>query len=320
MHVVEYGERRYTLAAGETVLDGLLRNGVDAAHSCRAGSCGSCMMKAVAGAVPAKAQTGLRDSWKVQGYFLPCVCLPDCDLSIAAVGSDARTEASITHLSRLSASVLRVRLRCDAPIGHHAGQYLTLVREGGLARSYSIASPTGEPELELHVRLIAGGRMSGWLRDEAKAGERITVQGPSGSCFYVEGQPEQPLLLVGTGTGLAPLFGILRDAFHAGHRGPIHLFHGAIDKAGLYLVDQLRTFARQHANFAYSPVVLTGPEEDGLATGAIDRVVLESHPKPAGWRAYVCGDPSIVQLLKKKLFLAGVSSREIFADAFLPSV
>ena len=38
-----------------------------------------------------------------------------------------------------------------------------------------------------------------------------------------------------------------------------------------------------------------------------------------GWRGFVCGDPGIVQTLKKKLFLAGMASRDIYADAFLPA-
>jgi CDP-4-dehydro-6-deoxyglucose reductase, E3 len=47
--------------------------------------------------------------------------------------------------------------------------------------------------------------------------------------------------------------------------------------------------------------------------------VLKRLPKLSGWRGYICGDPAIVQLLKKKLFLSGMASRDIYADAFLPT-
>ena len=276
-------------------------------------------MRAAEGAVPAQAQFGLKDSWKAQGYFLACVCRPSTDIVVNSVGEDAQLGATISALTQLSQDVLQVRLQCDAQISFRAGQYVTILLESGLARSYSIASLPQESEIELHVRRIAGGKMSGWLHDEARVGDRVSVIGPSGECFYVPGKEDQPLLLVGTGTGLAPLYGILRDALHHGHRGPIHLFHGALHKGGLYLIEELRRLVESHSHVAYTPAVLHGNESDDFAVGSIDQVVLKQLPKLSGWRGYVCGDPSVVQLLKKKLFLSGMASRDIYADAFIPS-
>jgi CDP-4-dehydro-6-deoxyglucose reductase, E3 len=276
------------------------------------------MMRAEAGTVPAKAQAGLKDSWKAQGYFLSCVCRPESDLSIGSVGTDAQLGATLTELTSLSADVMQVVIQCDSDLEFRAGQYVTVVREGGLARSYSIASLPGTRGIELHVRKIAGGRMSTWLHEGARAGDRVSVIGPSGDCFYVPGNDEQPLLLVGTGTGLAPLYGILRDALQHGHRGPIHLFHGALHRGGLYLTEELRSLAANHPHFQYTPALLNGADED-VAVGSIDDVVLRRFPKLQGWRGYVCGDPSIVRTLKKKLFLSGMGSRDIYADAFVPA-
>lgn len=319
MPCIDYEGNVYSLQDDESVLDALLRNGVKAPHSCKAGSCGSCLMRAPEGSVPARAQSGLKDSWKAQGYFLACVCRPEADLAITTVGVDAQLGATITALELLSHDVLRVRLHCDTPLGFRPGQYVTILREGGLARSYSIASLPEESDLELHVRKIAGGKMSGWFHEIAKIGERVSVLGPSGECFYVPGKEDQPMLLVGTGTGLAPLYGIIRDALRHGHRGPIHLFHGALQKGGLYLVEELRRLVDSHSHVAYTPAVLNGAESDDMAVGPIDEIVLKRFPKLSGWRGYVCGDPALVKLLKKKLFLSGMASREIFADAFVPA-
>ncbi|MEJ7607778.1 MAG: FAD-binding oxidoreductase, partial [Bryobacteraceae bacterium] len=109
-------------------------------------------------------------------------------MAITPVGTDAQIGASIAALDLLSRDVLRVRIHCDAPIGFRPGQYVTILREGGLARSYSIASLQEESEIELHVRKIRGGAMSGWLHETARVGERISVLGPSGDCFYVPGK------------------------------------------------------------------------------------------------------------------------------------
>ena len=323
MNVVHYEGRSYPVEPGSTVLDALQLGGVEAAHSCKAGICGSCMMRATEGMVPEKAQSGLKDSWKMQGYFLPCVCLPVSDLCITRVDTDARCGASIAALEPLSPDVLRVRLALDSPLSFRAGQYITILLAGNLARSYSIASlpacPSQTVEIDIHVRRIAAGRMSGWLHDTARVGDRVEILGPSGNCFYVPGKLEQPLVLAGTGTGLAPLYGILMDALEQGHNGPIHLFHGALHERGLYLVNELRSIASAHSNVQYTPTVLDGSIGGDIEVGPIDHAVMKRLPKLHGWRAFVCGDPAIVNLLRKKIFLAGAASHDIYADAFLPS-
>src|SRR3954463_6043474 len=105
MPVVGYEGTSYTLEKNESVLEALLRSGVKAPHSCKAGSCGSCMMRASGGTVPARAQAGLKDSWKAQGYFLACVCVPEGDLEVSRAGSDVQLGAAITALERLSRDV-----------------------------------------------------------------------------------------------------------------------------------------------------------------------------------------------------------------------
>ena len=316
---VKHEGQWYGLDEGESVLDGLLRQGVEVPHSCRAGACQSCLLRAERGEVPAKAQVGLKETLKARGYFLACACRPDNELEVAGAGADLRVPAHITALEPLSDSVLGVRLRPDGHFEYRPGQYVSLLRADGLARSYSLASQPGEDMLELHVRRTPGGRMSGWLFDEARPGDTLELQGPAGDCFYVPGRPEQPLLLAGTGTGLAPLYGIVRDALAQGHTGPIWLFHGAVEASGLYLVEELRALQSRYAWFQYRPSVLRGPERVGVTVGALDALIKEACPRPAGWRAFLCGNPDLVLSLRKKLFLAGLALKDIHADAFLPS-
>lgn len=317
MPAITYDGVAYLATPGESVLETLLRHGIAIANSCRVGACQSCLMRSAGGgAVPEVSRQGLKPTLVEQGYFLSCVCRPDEDLYLEPAGG-LDVDAVIASLEAFSPSVLRVRLRTAEPLDYRPGQYVTLRRADGLSRSYSLAGLPGDGTLELHVRRAPLGRMSGWLFEEAKSNEAVSIRGPAGDCFYTAGAPEQPLVLAGTGTGLAPLIGICRDAIWQGHTGPIHLYHGALRPEGLYLPDELRDLTRAHPNVQYRPVVVQGGESAALTTGALDKVIAAAHPKLNGWRGFVCGDPGIVQLLKKKLFLAGMASREIFADAFL---
>lgn len=319
MAVIKHLDQSFELLPQETVLDGLLRNGVRAAYSCRMGACQTCLLRASSGSVPPGAQVGLKDTMKAMGYFLACICRPTEDLTLHNPGNDRRLAATIEALDRLTADVVRVRLKTSAPFEYRAGQYASFHRADGLARSYSIASLPSEDALEIHVRKLPEGRMSGWLYDQAAIGDVLHIHGPSGDCFYVEGRPEQPMVLAGTGTGLAPLYGVLRDALAKGHTGPIWFFHGSRSAAGLYYMDELRAIAAAHPNVFYRPSALTGSPSDGLPIGALDKMLAAELPKLVGHRAFLCGDPMIVGALKKRVFMAGVLMREIYSDPFLPS-
>ncbi|HYE20584.1 MAG TPA: 2Fe-2S iron-sulfur cluster-binding protein [Tepidisphaeraceae bacterium] len=323
----ESGSHAVTLSAGESVLDGLLRAGHAIPNSCRGGACQACLMRATSGAVPAAAQVGLKETLRAGGYFLACSCRPAEDLTVSLPGAAlAGTPAVVKRVDLLSPDVARVLIECKEPFAYRPGQFVNLVRPDGLVRSYSLASlhrsedVAGHDEhLELHVRRVTGGRMSSWLFDEAGPGHAVELRGPAGECYYVPGQPERPILLVGTGTGLAPLYAIARDALRHGHTGPIRLYHGARTVAGLYMVDELREMAAGHANFEFHPCAMTEPGEPvaGLRVGAIDAVLKADLPKTAGWRVFLCGDPTLVAGLRKKIFLAGAKMSDISADAFL---
>jgi ferredoxin-NADP reductase len=211
----------------------------------------------------------------------------------------------------LNETVLRIRLQTDKPFDYFAGQFITLFRDDGLARSYSLASLPADEHLELHIRRIPGGAMSQWLHGVA-TGTRVDLQGPAGNCFYAPGDRERPILLAGAGTGLAPLYGIVRDALAQGHTGPVWLFHGALTEAGLYLTDELAAMERAWPNFRYVQSVLSRGE-------SLEQTILSRFAKLHAFTGYVCGDAALVHSLRKKLFLAGMASKQIYSDAFLPS-
>ncbi|MFK5914234.1 MAG: hypothetical protein QM484_07650 [Woeseiaceae bacterium] len=127
---------------------------------------------------------------------------------------------------------------------------------------------------------------------------------------------------MGTGTGLAPLYGIIQDALQQGHRGEIHLFHGALESKGLYLIDELHDLALQHENLNYYPCAVTteGSTITDILEGDISNIALERIPRPSGWKSFLCGNPELVKNLRKKIFLAGSSMNDIYADEFIPSV
>lgn len=315
-----YADTVLETETGQTVLNALDVHGHSIPNSCRIGVCQSCLMKAVAGDVPAAAQQGLKDTLKVQNYFLACQCVPTETLEIVLPTTDSlRTKASVVAVQHLADDVVRLLLKPESYFAYQAGQYVMLWNSKGLGRCYSLASvPELDDTLELHVARVAEGRMSGWVFDELKSGAQVQLQAAIGNCFYVDGKPEEKLLLAGTGTGLAPLLGVARDALHQGHRGEIHLVHGAIQAQGLYLHETLLSMARKFENFFYHASILKGntPIEQ-VTVGHIEALVEKIVPNPKDWKVYLCGAQDLVNSLKKKVFLAGAGMSNIYSDSFV---
>lgn len=318
-HII-FDEQRIELDAGQTVLSALLDRGYDIPNSCRAGVCQTCLMRAVEGEVPETAQTGLKDTLKAQGYFLACSCTPQTPLRVVASAADVlRGPATVIAHELLGTDILRLRLKPAGDFDYRAGQYLTVWKDVGVGRSYSLASVAElDDYLELHVRRIPNGIVSNWLHDEIKTGDTLQIQAATGNCFYMPGSPAQNMLLAGTGTGLAPLIGIARDALRQGHSGDIHLIHGARQVGDLYMHRTLLEMASQYPQFHYHASVLQADNVAApISTVPLDQQVKETAADPADWRIYLCGDISMVNALKKKLFLAGASMGNIYTDPFV---
>ena len=320
MAKITYSEQTFDCQSDESVLECLSRHGVELSSSCRSGVCQTCMVKATEGAPPAEAQAGLKPQLQKQGYFLACICKPKQDLSFVNPDDSALPQiaASVVNKTRLNDTIIRLRLKPESEFDFQPGQFLNIHREDGLVRSYSIASLPKEGYLELHVERVENGKMSNWLHDQVAMGGKLNIDGPHGDCFYIDDKPEQNLLLIGTGTGLAPLWGIVRDALSQGHKGEIHLFHGSRSTDKIYLVDELKQLARLHSNFFYTPCI-SGEDKQGYSAGRANEVALKEIPKLDGYRVYLCGHPEMVKSTNKKAFLAGASMNDIHADAFTHS-
>jgi len=311
----------HALDEGENLLDGLLRRGVLVPSSCRSGVCQSCLLRVVEGVVPETAQRSLRDTQRAQGFFLACSTAVTEDLEVERPSDAGRVlDTQVIDVQRLDARTVALRLAWPEGFAYQAGQFINLMRDDGTVRSYSLASvPTLDPHLELHIARMPGGRLSSWACDEAKPGDALQFTGPVGNCFYVPGAPAQPLFLFGTGTGLAPLYGILRDALAQGHTGAIYLFHGSPVEAGLYLHEVLRGIEATHPQVHYHPCVLETPARADVAHGDMAQISLAMCGDLDGYRVYLCGAPEIVRSMQRKCFLTGADMKNIFADAFLPA-
>jgi len=322
MPKITFGGRAYECGENKTVLECLTAQGVSVPSACHAGICQSCMMRAVKGRVPAVSQKGLKPTLVTRNYFLPCICYPSEDIEVAY--SDEilqKYPAEVLSIERLNSEIVRVQLHPSQPIQYKPGQFIRLYKDDKTSRFYSLASfpQRDEDNIHIHVRKMPRGIVSGWVHDQLRSGDVVNISESAGECFYVPGYPDLGLLLIGTGCGLAPLYGIIQDALAQGHRGPIHLYHGSLNVGGLYLIEELKALTKTYPNFKYVPCISGAEVPPGFAAGTVLEVALADHADLSGWHVYLCGNPEMVSRAKQETFLAGASVNDIYADPFLPT-
>ena len=130
-----------------------------------------------------------------------------------------------------------------------------------------------------------------------------------GALHYDPEWQTRPLLLLAAGTGLAPLWGLLRDALHQGHQGPIRVLHVAHDSSGHYLAGELMALAREHSSLHVQLLMQT------QMAAVLANLQLASRQTIA----LVCGSPAAVETFSRRLYLAGLPRSQVYADIFLPS-
>jgi NAD(P)H-flavin reductase/ferredoxin len=317
MHTLTFNGQKLAVLDNETVLDTLLRNNIAIAYGCRAGACQACMLMAKTDQIPDDCQHGLSKPRIQEGYFLSCRCEPEQDMEIQLPNLSAEKQlATISEKSLLNPTTLRLNLQCR--FRWRAGQYITLWLND-TARCYSIASVASlDKTIELHIHIYPSGAVSQSLATKINVGDTLAIQGPIGECVYDNKQGPQNLLLIASGTGLAPLLGLARDALSQNHQNSIHLLFRAKHASDFYCVDTLQTLQAQYPQFSFSlNCDEPASSEEDSHTNTWQAYLRRHFTELRGSRVYICGGDDFVQQARKQCFMQGAARRDIICEAFI---
>lgn len=317
MTVIRYQDTEVQSPQGYSLLETLEGAGFLIPFSCRAGVCHSCMMKSEGDAsmvIPASAQKGLTNTQIAQGYFLACCCYPSEDMNVRLKGTTDSIKGKVLAKKMLNDTVISLSIQADCK--WLAGQYLNLWKDELNARPYSIASRCDqEKRIELHIKRHPHGVVSQWLHDDVNIDDLVDLSSPTGDCFYTDDHYNKPLLMVCTGTGLAPLYGILKEAIAQNHQAPIDLYYAAAEPHQLYYQHELATLTQHHDNINVIPVVKRQAQE-GMLEGDLGELIKARHATLSGWKVFLCGAPAMVNTLQRQCFFKGAAVSDILCDAF----
>lgn len=322
-----------TCRADQTVLDACLREGIWLPHACTHGTCGTCKAQVLDGEIDLgdASPYALLDSERDEGCALICVAKPKGDLVIEGEvdvedGVDIHPvrdyEGTVAVLEEIASNVRRLVIALTAPLNFNPGQYVQLNLPNGDSRPYSVASTPADPSrVELHLKRSQNGvATDGWVFKDLAVGDAVTISGPYGR-FSFRPLRDKPVLLLGSGTGLAPLKSILghlvETAQETGWEDDVVLYHGVAIEADLYEREWFEQIEARHDWFSYRPAV--SREECNGRTGRVPELLSEDFPRASGNVAYICGNPAMVTDTMKALMRARLFPRDIFREDFFDS-
>ncbi|MEO8625272.1 MAG: FAD-binding oxidoreductase [Candidatus Limnocylindrales bacterium] len=214
----------------------------------------------------------------------------------------------------------------DAPLGvYRPGQYVSLgVDAAGelIQRPYSVVSlDPSRTRVELFIRRLPDGRLSNMLWSPP-LGARVRV-GPARGLFLLDAADPRPRLLIGTGTGLAPLLAMLGDLSARGDTTPNVLIHGVSWFAELSYASRIRDWQAGGVPIDYRPTVSRPHERRnsgwdgpvGRAEAQVERLLLDN-PALVDATAYLCGNPDMIEACRRVLLAAGFAAADIRAEQF----
>jgi ferredoxin-NAD(P)+ reductase (naphthalene dioxygenase ferredoxin-specific) len=307
---------------GANLLDALLNARVPMSYSCMAGRCGTCRCRVIAGDVLDSGGTQQNPLDGRDAYVLACqtfltepctIEIPEPDEVVVHPARIIKT--TVLAVETLTHDIKRIVLSPAKPLEFSPGQYAQLQFTPEHVRPYSMAGLTGESTLEFHVRVVAGGRVSGYIAKALKPGDTVRVSGPLGSA-YLRTRHEGSVLCVAGGTGLAPILSILRGAIAQGVPNPIHVYFGVRSQRDIYGLDWLKALERSHSALKFHVVVTSGGDPREQRCGLVTEAIGHDLGSLNGWCAYLCGSPPMVEAATLLARQKGIDPARIYADAF----
>lgn len=217
-----------------------------------------------------------------------------------------------------------VEMRLEKPDGfsYRAGQFVQFEIPDGdsdgsvgagkpVLRAYSVASHPAEDSLEFCMKMLPGGRASGFFTS-ATPDTPILFQGPNGK--FICQTANEALAFVATGAGLAPIWGIISDELvNKKNIQPMRLIFGLRSEEDVFWADRLDALAKQFPNFSYA---LSLSQPQNAWQGASGRVTAHLDTLAPNGHFFLCGSADMVKDVRASLFAKDITPANVHFEIF----
>ncbi len=228
-----------------------------------------------------------------------------------------------------------------AEYAYTQGQHLTLkfnIKGKEVRRAYSMCSSPLEPHLVITVKRVKGGLVSNYINDQLKVGDIVEVLPPDGRFFTpLDEEQRKTYYLFGAGSGITPLFSIIKTIVEKEPQSEIYLLYGNREEESIIFREALGQLATRYAGQLHLTHILSQPRREktkGIAgifskgtltwqgkVGRIDarqvNTFLDEHPQRAKEAEYlICGPGNMIEAVEAALKSRGIDKKYIHTEHF----
>lgn len=322
---IDPGSGQFDARPDETLLQAARRGGLQLAHECGWGSCGTCKVTLVAGetALLFAGAPAINPRDARTGRIVACQSMARSDLTIrlspaapvpAAIPSREQ-RAALIAVEMLAPDIRRFTFRPEGTADFLPGQYAILHLGPGLRRAYSMCNLPDGKTLQVISKRYPGGAGSNALA-AMKPGDALVLEAPFGTCT-LNARAGRKIFIAG-GTGISPILALILQAARDGadYGAPVDVIYCARQPADLVAGAELASAVAQIPGGRYRPYVEDDAGAQGLAIGRATDAILATDFAPDAAEFYVAGPPVMVNAVKAQLKEAGVPITRIRYDSF----
>ncbi len=324
------GEKKCTVKSGGNLLSLLAANDIFIPSACGGrGRCAYCkvIVESGGGPIDSVEKHALSPEELGNNMRLSCQVSVQSDLSIRIPReylSIRRYRGRLLSKNMLTHDIVELRIELLQPssIEFTSGQYAQIESHAyaghePVMRAFSISSlPSDNRHVEFMIRRVPGGICTTWVFDHLQEGQEVRLSGPFGG-FHLR-PTGAPILFIAGGSGMAPVWSMLRHMKATGSRRNTRYFFGALTQRDLFLVDSLRQLEKEMHDFTFIPALSNEPGDSGWTgeRGFITDVVGRHVPDASRHEAYLCGSPGMINACIKVLRKSGMTEEKIYFDKF----
>jgi ring-1,2-phenylacetyl-CoA epoxidase subunit PaaE len=217
---------------------------------------------------------------------------------------------------------------CLRKVKYLAGQYATLFfRIDGrkYARPYSFSSaPSLDDTLNVTVKRVSKGIVSNYINNVLKVGDVIEVLEPMGDFTFDCTKPEKSIYLWGVGSGITPLYSILKEVLNTHPTRPVYLIYGNKNQESTIFKSQLNLLKQEYPNI-FSMTNFYSQEDIGddsnvnykgrINSDFVSRL-LTQHDNINESVHYICGPSGLKNIITSSLIEFGIPATSVFVEDF----
>lgn len=328
---INNGEKKLSVEGGRSLLSTLASEKIYIPSACGGkATCGLCKVQVLEGAGPLlpteepyisleERKKNMRLSCQIKVKNNMKLGIPEELFNIREFMCEVESITDMTY----DIKRLRMKLPAGETVTFKAGQFMQFyskpygkVKEEAF-RAYSISSKSSEHDyIELLIRLVPGGIVTGYVHTALKEGDKVRLSGPYGD-FFLRGNCEELIMIAG-GSGLAPIRSLVYEVIEKGLPHKMRFFFGANTLKDLYYMEEFEQIQKDYPQFTFIPCLAFPKPEDnwtgdtGFVTVALDNQVDSGESK----EAYLCGSPGMLDACIKVLKTKGFTDQTIFYDKF----